>query len=237
MNKKNSYGDFGGVDVGMPVEERWVYPTIGYNSSDGIIYLGDDQVQTIPGMTLLAMRQCKEVEDASGIIHRYPLRTRKALMVDGDFSSRWQGIVYVDGDLYVFGARSWTARAAFMNPGGGPYSDEKFPRGIWHDLMDHVKDVSKATGKNLPPLCWKFDLSVEDNTITVGTGKNTSKSHRLVRISDFIFVGAETANMLAALYKSENLQEWVEEWNKTATEQPQEEEAVDISDLVDDIPF
>lgn len=241
-NKKavSEFDDFEGLDVGMPEEARWQYPTIGYNATNGVFYLGDDQVEKIEAITLLAMRQCKEVEDVSGVIHRYPLLTRKTDMVDGDFTSRLQVICMVGGELYIFGARSWTARAAFANPAGGPYSDANFQQGLWYQLLDHIKEVQKRVGKTAPPLCWEFDLAVAERSVTVGVGKNTSKSRPFEKVGDFRFVGADRARANAALYDSEALAEWVLEWGKRATEQPSEaeEDAPDtFIPAADDIPW
>jgi hypothetical protein len=131
-----------------------------------------------------------------------------------------QVIMAVGGELYTFGARSWTARAAFANPSGGAYKDDNFDAGLWVQVIEHVKDVQKATGKTAPPLCWSVDLAVGKKQITVGTGKNTSKSYPLVKTSEFVFVGAEQAKAHADLYEAEALNEWVAECGKRATEQP-----------------
>jgi hypothetical protein len=219
-DKTYDLGDFDGVNAGMPEEGRWEYPTVGYNATNGVIYFGDEQVTELKGVTMLAMRQCKEIADAAGVTHRYPLKTRKADMVDGDFTARLQVIMAVGGELYTFGARSWTARAAFANPSGGAYKDDNFDAGLWVQVIEHVKDVQKATGKTAPPLCWSVDLAVSKKQITVGTGKNTSKSYPLVKTSEFAFVGPEQAKVHADLYEAEALNEWVAEWGKRATEQP-----------------
>lgn len=241
-NKKsvNEFDGFEGLDTGMPEEARWQYATIGYNATNGIFYLGDEQVEKIEAITLLAMRQCKDVVDTDGVIHRYPLLTRKVDMVEGDFTSRLQAICMVGGELYIFGARSWTARAAFANPAGGPYSDANFQQGLWYQLMDHVKEVQKSAGKTAPPLCWEFDLAVAERTVTVGTGRNTSQSRPFEKVGPFRFVGADRARANAALYDSEALAEWVLEWGKRTTEQPlgAEEDAPDtFVPAASDIPW
>ena len=238
----DGYGDFEGTEVGMPLEEKWDYPPIGYHSGHGVFYVGEEQQPTIDGMVLLAIRQCKEVDsDIDGSIHRYPIRTRKSDMIAPDAKPRWQGIVYANG-LHVFGARSWTARAAFMNPGGGSYSDDKFEQGIWHALNIHVKNVSAEAGKQMPPLCWQFSIAAEENAITVGSGKNTSKAHRIKQTAEFTFVGAELANRLLELYQSEDIAGWVAEWDKRSVEETAEvPEQSDINLVAileeDDIPF
>jgi hypothetical protein len=244
VNKNdNGYGDFEGTEVGMPLEEKWAYPPIGYNSRDGAFYIGEAQQPTIDDMVLLAMRQCKEVDsELDGSIHRYPIRTRKSDMIAPDAKPRWQGIVYVNDELHVFGARSWTARAAFMNPGGGPYSDDKFEQGLWHALNIHVKNKGVESGKQMPPLCWQFSIAAEENVITVGSGKNTSQAHRIKQTAEFTFVGSELANKLLELYQAEDIDGWVAEWGKRSVQETAEVPEQSDINLVsiledDDIPF
>ncbi len=67
---------FTGVTAGMQTEERWVYEGIGYNASDGIFYIGKQEAKTLEFVPF-ALRQCKEVTDAAGVIHRYPIKTRR----------------------------------------------------------------------------------------------------------------------------------------------------------------
>lgn len=219
-----NFGDFDGLDTGMPEQDRWEYPTIGYNATTGVFYVGENEQKQIDGITLFAMRQCKEIADAAGVIHRYPLKTPRAQMVDGDFTSRLQVIAMVDGELYTFGARSWTARAAFANPAGGPYSDANFEQGLWGQLFDHIKHIQKTAGKTAPPLCWEFNIVVADKAVTVGTGKNTSKSYPFKRAGDFAFVGPDRARANAALFEAEALNEWAAEWGKRVIETPPEEQ-------------
>ncbi|MEL0099062.1 MAG: hypothetical protein VW907_05870 [Opitutae bacterium] len=234
----NPFGNFGGTTVGEAETAKWEYPGIGYNATSGILYVNEDQVSSLT-LVPLAMRQCKEVEDANGIIHRYPVNMPKAKMAAGDdITYRLQVACVVDGDIYVFGARSWTARASWLNPRSGQYRDEKFPTGIWYALEDHIKEMKAKHGVATTPLCWELGLAVGEQ-ITVGTGKNTSKSRPIVAGLPPKFVGPERVALFEALYQDEDLAGWQAEWKKVSTEAAAVEDAevVTAEDLPEGLPF
>ena len=229
-------GNFDGTDVGAPIEEKWDYTGIGYNASSGVFYVDSNEQESL-SIIPLAIRECKEIETPDGMTHRYPTRWPRAKMAEGDYTARMQVICYVNGELYNFGMRSYTARASFMNPAGGSYRNDAFSLGIWRGLVEHIKEVKAQTGKQTTPLCWKLALGAGDN-ITVGTGKNTSKSHPIV-LKGIEFVGAELANELTQLYLDEDIAGWVAEWKKTAVEEAAEE-IDDVETFIpedDEIPF
>lgn len=241
MTKKNSdnpFGDFSGTAVGEAEQVKWEYPGIGYNASQGIFYVNEDQVT---GLTLvpLALRQCKEVEDSNGVIHRYPVNMAKAKMITGDVTYRLQVACIVDDQIFVFGARSWTARASWLNPRGGQWRDDKFNTGIWYQLDDWIKEQKSKHGIPTTPLCWQLKLETGKEQ-TVGTGKNTSKSTAIQLAGEPVFVGPELVARYEELYREEDLSGWVAEWKKTTTEEAAVEDepvAVDEDELPEGIPF
>ena len=96
---------FTGVTAGMQMMERWQYPGVGYNATDGKFYIGEVEAKELE-MVPFAMRQCKEVTDAAGVIHRYPIKTRRLDMAEGDQVTRLQVVGVINDELHIFGARS-----------------------------------------------------------------------------------------------------------------------------------
>ena len=232
--------EYTGVQAGVPVEDKWNYPTIGYNATDGVFYVGEDQVTELV-IVPFAIRQCKEVEDQDGMIHRYPIRTPKARMVDGDTTTRLQVVGIVNGELHTFGARSWTARAAWMNPTGGQWHDARFEAGIWPRLLDHIKNTRNSTGKDTAPLCWQVKMEAGEaiQLSSAADAKKRSKGHPIMARS-LSFVGIDNAQAYEALYVDEDIDGWVAEWNKatvTESELPAEDEQPAYRPQDDDIPF
>jgi len=216
-----SFEGFNGVTAGLQAEERWQYPGAGYNATQGIFYIGEveaDGLEIVP----FAMRQCKEVTDANGVIHRYPIKQRRLDMAEGDVTTRLQVVGIVNDELHIFGARSWTARAAWANPLGGPYHDNRFEGGIWPRLMNHIKELKTSTGKATAPLCWKLRLGVgaEIDLSSAANAKQKSKAHPIVAES-MAFVGADKAAEYERLYVEEAIDEWVAEWNRQAVTEAQ----------------
>ena len=211
---------FSGVTAGTQEAERWQYPGVGYNATSGTFYIGEEEAKTLE-IVPFAMRQCKEITDLNGVIHRYPIKTRKADMAEGDMTTRLQVVGVVNGELYVFGARSWTARAAWANPMGGPYHDARFEGGIWPRLMNHIKDVQTTKGKRTAPLCWRVKLEVGDliDLSSAANAKQKSQSRPIKAVS-LSFVGAEKSVEYERLYVDEAISEWVAEWNKQAVGEP-----------------
>jgi hypothetical protein len=218
--KKNSNPfseGFKGSDVGAPELAKWEYPGIGYNASQGVFYVDEDQRDSIT-ITPLAIRQCKETTDIDGTVFRYPIKTpRNQMKNPDDVTYRMQLACIVDGDIYAFGARSWTARASFLNPRGGQYRDANFSTGLWFQLEDYIKAMQKNHGVATTPLCWSLELQV-GGEVTVGKGKNTSKSHPIIAAGNPEFVGADVVAANEKLYEEEDLAGWVQEWNKRTTE-------------------
>ena len=220
-----NFEGFSGVTAGMQTEDRWQYAGAGYNATDGKFYIGEDEAQVME-IVPFAMRQCKEVTDANGVTHRYPIKTKRTDMVEGDMQSRLQVVGIVNDELHVFGARSWTARAAWANPMGGPYHDARFEGGIWPRLMNHIKELKSTTGKATAPLCWKLRLEVGEaiDLASAANSKQRAKGHPIKAVS-MAFVGAEKAAEYERLYVDEAIDEWVQEWNKQAVGEPQADHA------------
>lgn len=212
---------FSGVTAGVQIAERWQYTPIGYNATAGKFYIGEDESQTLD-IVAFAMRQCKEVTDAGGTVHRYPIKTKRTDMVDGDMQTRLQVVGMVGDELHTFGARSWTARAAWANPLGGPYHDARFDAGIWPRLLDHIKTLKSSTGKTTAPLCWRLHLEVGAaiDLASAANSKQRATGHPIKAVS-MAFVGAEKAAEYAELYTDEGLDEWVLEWNTRAVQDAQ----------------
>ena len=215
---------FTGVTAGAQAEERWQYPGVGYNATNGVFYIGEEEAKTID-IIPFAMRQCKEVEDINGVTHRYPIKTRRIDMAEGDVKTRLQVVGLVNGELHVFGARSWTARAAWANPLGGPYHDARFEGGLWPRLAAHIKEVKAGRGVQTAPLCYKLTLAVGEaiDLSSAANARQKSKAFPIIATA-VTFVGAEQAAANARLYTDEALDEWIAEWNKSAIAEPVERE-------------
>ena len=215
---------FTGVTAGAQAEERWQYPGVGYNATNGVFYIGEEEAKTID-IIPFAMRQCKEVEDINGVTHRYPIKTRRIDMAEGDVKTRLQVVGLVNGELHVFGARSWTARAAWANPLGGPYHDVRFEGGLWPRLAAHIKEVKAQRGIATAPLCYKLTLAVGEGVdlSSAANARQKSKAYPIIATA-VTFVGAEQAAANAKLYADEALDEWIAEWNKSAIAEPVERE-------------
>ena len=235
------FGEYTGSTAGQAQEERWVYEGIGYNASDGIFYIGKQEAKTLEFVPF-ALRQCKEVTDAAGIVHRYPIKTRRLDMAEGDQVTRLQVVGVVNDELHIFGARSWTARAAWANPLGGPYHDDRFEGGIWPRLMNHIKEVKTAKGLITAPLCYKLRLTV-GAAIDLSSAANAKQKSRGCPIiaESLAFVGAEKAAEYQRLYTDEAIDEWAAEWNKAAVAEPAAEPGMPPAQPVatsdEDIPF
>ena len=214
------FGQFNGVTAGMQTQERWQYPGAGYNATNGVFYIGEEEFPTLE-IVPFAMRQCKEVTDAGGVTHRYPIKTKRTDMIEGDITSRLQVVGMVGDELHIFGARSWTARAAWANPLGGPYHDDRFEGGIWPRLLNHIKETKTNAGKATAPLCWRLRLIVgaEIDLASAANTKQRAKARPIVAES-LAFVGAEKADEYQRLYVEEAIDEWVAEWNQRAAVEP-----------------
>lgn len=211
-----NFENFDGVTAGMQQEERWQYPGAGYNASDGIFYIGKEESKTLEFVPF-AIRQCKEVTDAAGVVHRYPIKQRRTEMAEGDVTNRVQVVGLVNGELHIFGARSWTARAAWLNPRGGQWFDDRFEVGIWYRLQDYIKQVKIEKGMTTAPLCYRLKLAA-GAPIELSSAANTKQRAKGCPIvaESLAFVGAEDARRNEQLYIDELLADWVMEWNKTA---------------------
>ncbi len=207
---------FAGVTAGTQTMERWQYPGVGYNATDGTFYIGEEKAQELE-MVPFAMRQCKEVTDAAGVVHRYPIKTRRLDMAEGDQVTRLQVVGVVNDELYIFGARSWTARAAWANPLGGPYHDARFEGGIWPRLMNYIKEVKATKSLTTAPLCYRLKLSV-GAAIDLSSAANVKQKSRGCPIvaESMAFVGAAKAAEYERLYTDEAIDEWVAEWARAA---------------------
>jgi hypothetical protein len=243
MTKKNDnvFGSFTGTAVGEAEVGKWEYAGIGYNASDGIFYVNEEKVGGLR-LVPLALRQCKEVTDSFGAIHRYPVKTPKSQMIASDeVVYRLQVACVQDNEIFVFGARSWTARASWLNPRTGQWRDENFETGIWFLLEDHIKEMKSKHGVSTTPLCWEISLTT-GKPLTVGTGRNTSKATPIVMDGLPAFVGPERVSEYEELFVSEDLSGWIAEWKKLATEKPAEDFETDETEMYEeplpgDIPF
>jgi len=201
----NDLGDGFGME-----QSRWDYPSIGYNSVDGIFYVGEDhlsELEIIP----IALRQCKEVTTPAGTIHRYRVFAKKHEMAEGSISQRVQALVWVNGEIHVFGSRSWTARALWTNPLNGRFVDEKYQAGLWPKLVEFIKQVKAGKGVATSPYCWRVKLT------TGKAFKNPMDTKRMITpvvYGEFEFVGKELAHQLKGLYETEAIAEWGAEWEK-----------------------
>lgn len=198
--------------VENPNELKWNYPSIGYNASQGILYLGDDTPKEFT-CQILNIRQCKEVNVGTKTEprwRRYHPYAKKENMVSGvDVQQRLQAIVTIDEELHVFGAKSWTARGLFANAQNGRWMDENLMPGLWKHLLDTCDNVKKQYGKSIAP----SSISV---TIKVGKKfKNEKSGGDLYRLewSDIEYAGEETMLANDQLFKDEDLAGWAKEWH------------------------
>ena len=231
---------FTGVTAGAQAEERWNYPPVGYKATTGVFFIGEEQFSTLE-IIPFAMRQCKEVEDADGVIHRYPIRTRKTDMVKGDAQPRLQVVGLVNGELRIFGARSWATRAAWANPLSGTYHDARFEGGLWPRLDAHIKQVKADRGIQTAPLCYKMTLATGKQITLVAKSdpRKSSPAHPIIATA-VTFVGADQAAANARLYTDEALDEWIAEWNKSAIAEPVEQRDGSAAPVVQEdelVPF
>jgi len=233
------FGEYAGSTTGQAVEERWQYEGVGYNATDGIFYVGKEKAGNLVFVPF-ALRQCKEVTDAAGVIHRYPVKTRRAEMVEGDVENRVQVVGLIGDDLHIFGARSWTARAAWLNPRGGEWRDDRFETGIWYQLQDYIKQVKAEKGMSTAPFCWRLTLSAGES-IELSSAANAKQKSRgcPIKFDSLAFVGAEAARHNEQLYIDEALDEWAQEWTRAATVEPAAEPETPAPAVLDnsDIPF
>lgn len=191
----------------------WEYPTVGYNATDGIFYIGDDTATEI-NITILAVRRCKEVTDSAGTIWRYQPYHKRHLMKDGTVSQRLQAVILVNGAPHLFGAKSWTARALFDNaPVDSRYHDSHYQPGLWQTMLDFIKRLKAERGISTSPYCWEVRIKAGEPY------KNPQDKRREITpiVYDgppFTFVGAEQARANKALIEAENLNAWMDEWHK-----------------------
>ena len=197
------------------------YPTIGYNSSDGIFYVGDDQRKEITNMRVLAVRKCKRIADGNGVTHQYSLFTKKSEMATGEFSQHIQAVVEIDNDLYLFGANSVTARAFFTNPDKmNKWHMPVYPVGFEAVIQETIKAVKAAHGVNTTNYCYSVDLSAGKS---VQVSENYKTKACPIIFTDPKFIGKDEAYRLKGVVESENLAAWCEEWNGTQVVETAEE--------------
>jgi hypothetical protein len=228
-----------GNEFGMETG-NWEYPTIGYNATDGVFYIGDGEAKDLE-IVIFAVRRCKEVTTPAGNIVRYHPYFKKHEMEVGDVQQRLQAVVMVNGELHLFGAKSWTARALFDNASDGKYADENYMPGLWEVLVKWIKNVKASHGAATSPYCWLVKLS------TGKAFKNPQDKRREITPivyspTPFTFVGKEKAAEHKALYESEDLKAWQDEWHKAGGVKAQTEASVEPGamgvkeDSLDDIP-
>lgn len=214
--ENGNFEGYSGATAGQSVEDRWQYEGVGYNATDGIFYVGTDEAKEL-SITPFAIRQCKEVVDANGVTHRYPIKTRRAEMAEGDVTNRVQVVGLVGGELHIFGARSWTARAAWLNPRGGQWHDDRFEVGIWFRLQDYIKEVKTQKSVTTVPLCYELRLAPGESIELSSAADSKKKSKGCpIKVVSLSFVGAEQAAANERLFVDECIDEWVAEWNKAA---------------------
>jgi hypothetical protein len=223
-------------DEFAPETGQWDYPTIGYNTATGDFYLGDDTVGEIGGVVVLVVRRCKEVETDTGGSFRYGVYTKREKMQLGKVKQRLQAVVMVSDQPYVYGARSWTARALFDND-PGKYMDEKLMPGLASAMRTWLKQVASSHKVQTDMYCWKFNLS------TGKAFKNPQDKSRSITPIVYSwppeFVGRDKALEYKTFIDSENLKAWADEWHKAGGAQV--ENAADdgnaiVEDKIEDIP-
>lgn len=229
-----------GDDFGMETG-AWEYPTIGYNASDGLFYVGEDTVSELD-IVILAVRRCKEVTDNDGVIWRYQPYHKRHLMREGDVAQRLQAVVLVDNELHLFGAKSWTARALFDNAAeGSKYHDGNYQPGLWQVMVDWIKKVKAERGVATSPYCWRVNIKA-GKPYSNPQDRRRQITPIVYEGPPFTFVGKEQAAANKALIEAENLKAWQDEWHRAGGVEA--ETASDVEpgaigtqeDSLDDIP-
>lgn len=233
LNGLENLGDGFGME-----QAQWDYPSIGYNSVDGIFYVGEEQLKELT-IVPIAKRECKEVTTAQGTIRRYHPFVKRHDMAEGSVSQRIQVLCWVNDEIHVFGARSWTARALWTNPLNGRFVDEKYMPGLWPKLVEFIKGVKASRGVSTSPYCWRV-------TLTTGKPfKNPMDQKRMITpivYGEFDFVGVELASKLKALYEAESIGDWVDEWGKAGGVSVESDDAGEpgaigaVEDDIDSLP-
>jgi len=217
---------FTGVEVGAEEGRRFVFPGIGYKAQDGKFFIDQEPGDRLV-FTPLAMRQCKTVLTADGVLHRYPIYTRKVDMVAGvEERTRMQVLMVVAGSVYIFGSYRWTPRALFLNPMEGmPHHDPDYPGGIWPRLTAHIREMKKTRGIALAPLCYRLTL-VAGNPFTKTSKANPRNASTVypATVSEVVILSPEEIRDNEALYRDLEVTEWVKEWGVAGTEEPSEHE-------------
>jgi len=212
--------DFAGVNVGMPEERQWAYPTIGYHITSGDLFVDKEAVRQIK-FTPFAIRESKSITtpEPESAFYRYPLMTKKQDMVQGEFGLHLQVVGLLNGQLHIFGANKETARRFWNNPDGGNYCNPIYPTGAWPRLLAYIAEHRKR-GNITSPLCWELTIEPENEKTTFVAAANkkmSSSGHRLA-VTGIEFVGAERAAENAALFESEKIAAWVKEWQRRSVE-------------------
>ena len=218
----------------------WEYPTIGYNATDGVFYVGDEQLTELD-IVILATRRCKEVTDSAGVIWRYHPYVKRHLMKEGTTSQRLQAVVLHNGEMHLFGAKSWTARALFDNAAEGRYHDSNYQAGLDAVMKEFIKRVKFERNVATDFYCWQVSLKAGE------AYKNPQDKRREITpiVYDgppFTFVGKEQAAANKALIEAENLKAWADEWHKAggveadATDSDEPGSIGSQEDDIEDIP-
>lgn len=222
----DDFGSFSGTNVGAPLSERWSYPGFGYEAGQGHFMIGTDRKETEILFVPFALRQRKYITDPKDddeknppILGVYHYKTPTANMVSGRLHQHVQVVGMLDGALHIFGAKSWTARAAWTNP-PGQYFDQRFDIGLWPRLANYISQVNAKRGIMTTPLCYEIRLGV-GVPFTVQQKNNPNKRSTTYPIkvepNGIRFVGAERVAAYEELYVREGIDEWVAAWENLSS--------------------
>ncbi len=234
--------EFAGIeDVKNAAEEqKWQYPSLGFSTATGDIFMGDDKPDSITGQ-IIAYRECKEVNtgtQAAPSWTRYHKFTKNADMVVGiKVQPRLQVLINIDGQIYNFGCKSWTSRALFLNTTDGKWSDAKYKAGLIPSLQDQIEKIKTERGVTTGLGSWTITISKAKNTVT---NDHTGKEMFALDWSIDGFAGKDLHISNDDLIATEELAEWAREWS-TAGGNPvddnvdQDGNAI-VEDDIDNIP-
>ncbi len=218
------------------------YSGIGYSAREGLFFInndiegtphqsweeGDNAWQT-PQLTLTVLGEPRKritIEAHDGTLHHYPQFTPRKKTIDGKFSRHIQVMLLLEGydEPLVLGLKGYVKTLCWDNPAKGKYRNNDFAMGVELALNQHIADIAKQYHKKLPTFAFEITLKSLQKPVVVGTGKNTSKARPFVLAATPVFVGAEKTEANYEIYKANDIDAWLAEWDTASVSAADEPE-------------